>query len=86
MDAILFLIFALIAVGCGTLGATGPDSTSISYDDKEIAKSNPGTPFLNPQGEVSSVLMANPTGALEFASADDIRRFLQVAASIAVSV
>jgi hypothetical protein len=54
----------------------------LSYDDTEIAKSNPGTPFLNNQGEVSSVLVATENGQLEFASADDIRTFLKVAANV----
>ncbi len=54
----------------------------LSYDGTEIAKSNPGTPFLNPQGEISSVLVAADNGQLEFASADDIRTFLKVAASV----
>jgi hypothetical protein len=54
----------------------------LSYDDTEIAKSDPGTPFLNSQGEVSSVLVATDNGQLEFASADDIRTFLKVAASV----
>jgi hypothetical protein len=57
--------------------------SSLSYDDKEIAKSNPGTPFLNNHGEVSSVLVATDNGQLEFASADDVRTFLKVAANVA---
>ncbi len=56
-----------------------PDSPSFSYDDTEIAKSDPGTPFLNTKGEVSSVLIAEPNGPIEFASADQIRMFLNVA-------
>lgn len=56
---------------------------SLSYDDKELAKTNPGTPFLNDQGEVSSVLVAHNNGQLEFASADDVRTFLKVAANVA---
>jgi hypothetical protein len=59
------------------------DPSSLSYDDKEISKSNPGTPFLNEQGEVSSVLVATDNGHLEFASADDIRTFLKIAANVA---
>jgi hypothetical protein len=55
----------------------GPDS--LSYEDKELAKSDPGTPFLNDQGEISSVLV----GQLQFASADDIRTFLKIAANVA---
>ncbi len=58
------------------------EPASLLYDDKEIAKSDPGTPFLNPEGEVSSVLIATPNGPLEFASADQIRMFLAVAAGI----
>ena len=58
------------------------DASSPSYDDVEIAKSDPGTPFLNQRGEVSSVLVATPTGPLEFASAKDIRMFLKAAAAI----
>lgn len=56
--------------------------SSLSYDDKEIAKSNPGTPFLNNEGEITSVLTATDNGHLEFASADDIRVFLMAAADI----
>ena len=55
--------------------------SSLSYDDGEIVGSDPGTPFLNKNGEISSVLVATPNGSLEFASADDIRRFLMIAAS-----
>jgi len=56
-----------------------PDPSSLSYDDKEIAKSAPGTPFLNKRGEISSVLVATSNGQLEFASAHDVRTFLKVA-------
>jgi hypothetical protein len=59
------------------------DPSSLAYDDKELAKSNPGTPFLNDEGEVSSVLVATGNGQLEFASADDVRTFLKVAANVA---
>jgi hypothetical protein len=55
----------------------------LSYDDKEIAKSNPGTPFLNKEGEISAVLTATDNGQLEFASAEDIRAFLRVASGVA---
>jgi hypothetical protein len=55
---------------------------SSSYDDKEIAKSGPGTPFLNKEGEISSVLTADENGKLEFASALQIRAFLKVAADV----
>ncbi len=58
------------------------DSSSLSYDDKEIAKSDPGTPFLNQRGEITSVLIASPDGPLEFASADELRLFLRVAAGV----
>jgi hypothetical protein len=58
------------------------DPSLLSYDTTEIAKSNPGTPFLNKQGEVSSVLVATDNGEVEFASADDIRTFLTVAANV----
>jgi hypothetical protein len=58
------------------------DPNSLSYVDNEIANSDPGTPFLNKSGEISSVLIATPNGPLEFASADDIRRFLKVAATV----
>jgi hypothetical protein len=61
------------------------DSSSLSYVDSEIARSDPGTPFLNQRGEISSVLIATPNGPLEFASADDIRRFLQAASSASPS-
>jgi hypothetical protein len=64
------------------LNSSGGPS-SLSYDDTELAKSNPGTPFLNKQGEVSSVLVADDNGQLEFASADDVRTFLKVAANVA---
>jgi len=57
-----------------------PDVSHVSYDDVEIAKSDPGTPFLNQRGEISSVLIATPNGPLEFASPQDIRRFLNAAA------
>jgi hypothetical protein len=55
---------------------------SLSYDDKELAKSHPGTPFLNKAGEVSSVLVGTNQGTLEFASAEQIRAFLQLAAAV----
>ena len=58
------------------------ESSPLSYNDIEIAKSDPGTPFLNAQGEISSVLIAAPGGPLEFASADDIRRFLDAAQAV----
>lgn len=57
--------------------------SSLSYDDTELAKSNPGTPFVNKEGEVSSVLVASDNGRLEFASADDVRTFLKIAANVA---
>lgn len=60
-----------------------PDSSSLSYNDSEIANSDPGTPFLNANGEISSVLIAAPGGPLEFASADDIRKFLDAASAVA---
>ena len=55
------------------------DPASLSYDDQEIAKTDPGTPFLNAKGEISSVLIATPNGPLEFAVADEIRMFLAAA-------
>jgi len=58
------------------------DSTSLSYDDGEIAKTDPGTPFLNQRGEVSAVFIASPNGPLEFASAEEIRLFLKAASMI----
>ena len=61
--------------------AFGP--SSLSYDNKEIAKSNPGTPFLNKQGEISAVLTGSDRGQLEFACAEDIRAFLRIAAGVA---
>jgi len=57
---------------------------SLSYDDKEIVNSGPGTPFLNKNGEISSVLTATPLGPLEFASANDIRLFLAFVGKIPV--
>jgi hypothetical protein len=65
------------------LDRDSPGPASLSFDDKEIENSNPGTPFLNKQGEVSSVLVATDNGQLEFASADDVRTFLKVAANVA---
>ena len=59
-----------------------PGFSSLSYDDREIANSDPGTPFLNTRGEVSSVLIAIPNGPLEFASADDVRKFLEAASTV----
>lgn len=59
-----------------------PAPSSLFYDDKEIAKSDPGTPFLNNEGEISSVLVPTDDGQLEFASADDIRAFLKAAADV----
>ena len=64
------------------LQAESTDLALLSYDDGEIAKSDPGTPFLNQQGEVSAVLIASPDGPVEFASADQIRMFLQAASGI----
>jgi hypothetical protein len=61
------------------LDEDSPGPYSLSYEDKDLAKSDPGTPFLNQQGEITSVLV----GQLEFASADDIRTFLKVAANVA---
>jgi hypothetical protein len=61
--------------------AFGP--SSLSYDDKEIAKSDPGTPFLNKQGQISAVLTATDHGQLEFASAEEIRAFLRIASGVA---
>lgn len=58
------------------------DSPSLSYNDGEIAKSDPGTPFLNQRGEISSVLIASPNGPLEFATAAELRLFLKVAATV----
>ena len=58
------------------------DSTSLSYDDAETAKTDPGTPFLNQRGEISAVLIASPNGPLEFASAEEIRLFLKAASAI----
>ena len=59
------------------------DPAALSYDDQEIAKTDPGTPFLNAKGEISSVLIATPNGPLEFAVADEIRIFLAAAADMA---
>ena len=58
------------------------DSASLSYDDVEIAKSDPGTPFLNEKGEITAVLIATPFGPLEFANAEQIRMFLDAAAGL----
>jgi len=60
------------------------EPSSLSYDDKEIVSSGPGTPFLNKNGEISAVLVATPFGPLEFATANDIRNFLKVAESVPV--
>src|SRR5579863_5575162 len=56
---------------------------SLSYDDKELANSHPGTPFLNKAGQISSVLTGTNQGKLEFASAEEIRAFLKLAADVA---
>lgn len=64
------------------LDENSSDFSSLSYDDGEIARSDPGTPFLNQRGEISSVLIASPDGPLEFASAEDLRVFLRVAAGV----
>jgi hypothetical protein len=57
------------------------ESSSLKYDETEIAKSDAGTPFLNERGEISSVLIATQYGALKFATADEIRWFLSAAAA-----
>jgi len=54
----------------------------LSYDDKELASSHPGTPFLNKAGQISSVLTGTNQGKLEFASAEEIRAFLKLAADV----
>lgn len=59
-----------------------PGFSTLSYNDREIADSDPGTPFLNSRGEVSSVLIATPNGPLEFASANDVRKFLEAASTV----
>lgn len=64
------------------LDRDSPAPSSLFYDDKEIAKSDPGTPFLNNEGEISSVLVPTDGGRLQFASADDIRAFLSAAADV----
>lgn len=58
------------------------DASAWSYDDGEIARSNPGTPFLNARGEITSVFIASPDGPVEFASAAELRQFLKVAATV----
>jgi len=58
--------------------------SSLSYNDAEIANSDPGTPFLNARGEISAVLIATPNGPLEFASAEDIRKFLEAASEVSI--
>jgi hypothetical protein len=55
---------------------------SLPSDDKDIAKIDPGTPFLNKDGEITAVLVATSMGHSEFASAEDIRRFLLEAEGI----
>lgn len=64
------------------LDLDAPAPSSLSYDAKEIAKSDPGTPFLNKQGEITAVLVSAPNGASEFASALDIQRFLKEAEEV----
>jgi hypothetical protein len=76
-------LHAMMKVPVLALDRDSPHPSSLSYDDKEIAKSGPGTPFLNERGEISSVLVATGDGQLEFASADDIRTFLKAAADAA---
>ena len=58
------------------------DPSTFTYDDEELSKSDPGTPFLNAKGEVSAVLIAEPNGPMEFAIADQIRMFLAAAEGI----
>lgn len=58
------------------------DVSALSYDDGEIAKSNPGTPFLNARGEISSVFISSPNGPVEFASAAELRQFLKIAQTV----
>ena len=55
---------------------------ALSYDDKELANTHPGTPLVNKAGEISSVLTGTDRGQLEFASAEQIRAFLKVAAAV----
>jgi hypothetical protein len=76
-------VHAMMKIPVLSLDQDSPGPSSLAYDDKEIAKSGPGTPFLNKRGEVSSVLVATGDGQLEFASADDIRTFLKAAADAA---
>ena len=64
------------------LEADTTEISPLSYDDHEIGSSDPGTPFLNKNGEISSVLVATPDGPREFASAHDLRLFLKMAATI----
>src|SRR4051812_8479581 len=47
------------------------------YDDRKRGSSDPGTLFPKKKGEISFFFTATPNGPLEFASADDLRRFLK---------
>jgi hypothetical protein len=76
------VLHAALKIPVLPLDRDSPGRSSLSYDDKEIAKTDPGTPFLNKEGEISAVLVATENGQLEFASADDIRTFLKVAADV----
>jgi hypothetical protein len=75
------LLHAGLKIPALTLDPDSPGLSSLSYDDKEVARINPGTPFLNKRGEIASVLVATDNGTVEFASANDIRAFLKAAAS-----
>ena len=76
------LLHANLKIPVLPLEQDSPGLSSLSYDDKEVVKIDPGTPFLNKRGEIASVLVATDNGALEFASADDIRTFLKAAANV----
>lgn len=77
------LLHASLKIPVLPLEMNSPGTSSLSYDDKEVTKTDPGTPFLNKRGEISSVLVATTHGELEFASANDIRTFLKAAANVA---
>jgi hypothetical protein len=75
------LLHAGLKIPVLTLDPDSPGLTSLTYNDKEVARIDPGTPFLNKRGEVASVLVAADNGTVEFASANDIRSFVKAAAN-----
>jgi hypothetical protein len=77
------LLHAGLKIAILPLEQDTPGLAALTYDAKEVTRMDPGTPLLNKRGEISSVLVATNNGELEFASAKDIRAFLQAAANAA---